>query len=160
MSIIKVIRPLDNVEGEASKGNRPMRVFLGGSRHEISKWREDVINDLSADDAEYVVYDTSGVHNNDSILEWTAHCIDSSDLVVVNIAKEDDSAISFLEFLLAMKENKMVVFCQDGQKNYQCVRRLCDKYMIPIVTSNDIEKIVTYITTTERFAFYKMSRHR
>ena len=154
----------------------PLRVFLGGTidNGKSIDWQKTLIGELNSCDTVHpiIVYNPrrdewSSSEDHDEInkqVNWELSHLEDADIIVMNILGNSKSPISLMEIGLFAKNHKLIVFCNPNFYRFYNVRIVCERYNIPLHTTNDIlviknkilqfanmDKNVRYITPNRYF---------
>lgn len=144
------------------------KIFLAGTIDNGSSvdWQREVIKKLSSEakdekywliapgeDVEITIFNPRREQwNPGAIMEdiaeqilWEEEKLDEADLILMVIQDDSKSPISLLELGLYGPSGRMVVFCTDKFYRYTNVRMTCEKYLIPLVNSTDVNDILPEI---------------
>lgn len=148
-------------------GMIPLKVFLGGTidNGNSDDWQHRLIESFSEDDSErpVIMYNPRrdswpDGNEKDEIskqIKWELHHLELSNLIVMNILSGSRSPISLMEIGLFARDNKLIVFCPEDFYRFDNVREVCERYGIPLFTTNDTEfikmKIIEFGKVNENF---------
>ena len=79
-------------------------------------------------------------------IRWEHAHMDDADLIIMNILEDSLSPISLMEIGMYANSGKLIVFCKPKYYRYDNVRLVCEKYHIPLINSNDNNRIVKEIS--------------
>ena len=78
-------------------------------------------------------------------IKWEQDHLDEADLIIMYLADNSKSPISLLELGLYGPEGKMIVFCTENFYRSTNIKLTCQKYLIPLIQSTDINNVVKEI---------------
>lgn len=78
-------------------------------------------------------------------IRWEQEHLDKADYIFMYLDDNSKSPISLLELGLYAQTAKLIVFCTGNFYRYTNVRMTCDKYEIPLICTNDCQKVVNEI---------------
>lgn len=131
----------------------PLKLFLGGTidNGNSENWQKTLIDALNGVDTVHpiMVYnprrdewpsqgDKAEISRQ---IKWELHHLELSNLIVMNILGDSKSPISLMEIGLFAKDNKLIVFCPKEFYRFENVMEVCERYRIPLYTTNDISMI-------------------
>ena len=128
----------------------PLRVFLGGTidNGKSIDWQKTLIGELNSCDTVHpiIVYNPRrdewySSEDHDEInkqVNWELSHLEDADIIVMNILGNSKSPISLMEIGLFAKNHKLIVFCNPNFYRFYNVRIVCERYNIPLHTTNDI----------------------
>lgn len=76
---------------------------------------------------------------------WEQEHLDKADIIIMNILGDSKSPISLLELGLYARSGKLAVFCPEEFYRFENVRQTCKAYNIPLIKTNNLLMIYTYI---------------
>jgi hypothetical protein len=155
MKQIKIFTPTtppDTMEYEED-GSIPVNVFLGGTidNGNSDDWQNELINSISNVDLEKPVriynprrkeWPSSDDHREISRqINWELANLEATDVIVMNILADSKSPISLMEIGLFASTGKLMVFCPKTYYRYDNVMVVCQRFNIPLHTTNNIPYI-------------------
>jgi hypothetical protein len=175
MDKIKVFTPpYDYDNGKNMTDIAPLRVFLGGTIDDGKSinWQSELIGELNSCDTVHpiIVYNprrsewpSSDDHSEiDKQINWELYHLERADLIVMNILPKSKSPISLMEIGLFAKEHKLMVFCNENFYRFDNVRVVCERYDVPLYTTNDIlvikNKVLEYANKEVEHVYNKAIR--
>ena len=173
--MIKVVTPEEiyfphRVDEFYFKDENAIRVFLAGTIDDgkSTDWQYSLISNLlmynweENDDRDFdtdfslgdlIIYsprrknwDASA--NNKEVenqIKWEQEHLENADIIIMNILPDSKSPISLLELGLYGPEGKMLVFCTEDFYRFTNVKLTCERYNIPLIQTNDNDKIANTI---------------
>lgn len=75
-------------------------------------------------------------------IKWEHKHMDEADTIIMNIIGESKSPISLMEIGMYSQSGKLIVFCPEDFYRFDNVKVVCEKYDIPLHTTNDIDEII------------------
>lgn len=78
-------------------------------------------------------------------IKWEQDHLDKADLIIMYLADNSKSPISLLELGLYGPGGKMIVFCTENFYRSTNIKLTCQKYLIPLIQSTDVNNIVKEI---------------
>ena len=128
----------------------PLNLFLGGTIDNGSflDCQKTLVDELNLSDTVHpiMIYnprreDWPDSNDNNEIekqINWELYHLERADLIVMNILGNSKSPISLMEIGLFAKNHKLIVFCNPNFYRFDNVRIVCERYNIPLHTTNDI----------------------
>lgn len=144
-----------------SKSPKAVKIFLGGTidNGDSIDWQSELIKTIEGVElarpthiynprrAEWPSADNH--HEIDKQIDWELYHLERSNLIVMNILADSKSPISLMEIGLFAKEGKLMVFCPKTFYRYDNVRKVCERYSLPLYNTNNVpfiaEKVCEYI---------------
>ena len=153
----------------------PLRVFLGGTIDDGKSidWQKTLIGELNSCDTVHpiIVYNprrdewpSSEDHDEiDKQVNWELSHLENADIIVMNILGNSKSPISLMEIGLFAKDHKLIVFCNPNFYRFDIVRIVCERYNIPLHTTNDIlvikNKILQFANMNKNVRYITPNRY-
>lgn len=165
--MIKVVTPTDsyyphNGDQYWFQENTAIKVFLAGTidNGDSENWQDMLIENLlfynmdEYDDrdldedfslGDLIIYNprrenwdkNSNQEEIEKQIVWEQEHLEDADIIIMNILPNSKSPISLLELGLYGQTGKMIVFCSNDFYRYTNVKLTCERYIIPLVNSND-----------------------
>ena len=144
--------PSESMEYEED-GSIPVNVFLGGTidNGDSEDWQSELINSISNVDLERPVriynprrkeWPSSDNHHEIGMqINWELTFLETADIIVMNILADSKSPISLMEIGLFARTGKLIVFCPKSYYRYDNVMVVCQRFNIPLYTTNNIPYI-------------------
>lgn len=146
--------PLKIDDMEYNEGGKvPFNIFFGGTidNGESADWQQELISAVSNIELVKPVHiynprredwPSSDNHREIDIqINWELDHLEKADLIVMNILADSKSPISLMEIGLFARTNKLIVFCPKTFYRYDNVRVVCQRFGIPLYTTNNIPYI-------------------
>lgn len=128
----------------------PLNLFLGGTIDNGNSldWQKTLVDELNLSDTVHpiMIYnprredwpDSNDKKEIEKQINWELYHLERADLIVMNILGNSKSPISLMEIGLFAKQHKLIVFCNPNFYRFDNVRIVCERYNIPLHTTNDI----------------------
>ena len=157
MSKIEVFTPPTESDKGACGLDKLVRIFLGGTidNGDSEDWQSELIKTLEGINLLRSLYiynprraDWPSADARDEIdkqINWELYHLEKSNLIVMNILADSKSPISLMEIGLYAKEGKLMVFCPKTFYRYDNVRVVCNRYNVPLYTTNNIPFIAEMV---------------
>lgn len=132
-------------------------IFLAGTidSGDSPNWQRQLYQEMSK---EQDLYDKVTIFNprrdewpddgSDEVIrqiKWEHKHMDEADYIVMNIIGDSKSPISLMEIGMYAQSGKLTVFCPEDFYRFDNVKVVCEKYGIPLHTTNEISDIVKEI---------------
>lgn len=130
-----------------------LKIFLAGTIDdgESVNWQKQICQKLLKSDEVTNVriynprrddWDKKAGHNEIiRQIEWELEHMNKADIILMNILGDSKSPISLMEIGLHAHEDKLFVFCPKNFYRFDNVKVVCEKYNIPLTTTNNINEI-------------------
>ena len=160
---------------EYKDGEFPVNVFLGGTidNGESVDWQTQLIEALDKEKTVHPLciynprradWPSSEDHDEiDKQINWELSHLEDADIIVMNILGNSKSPISLMEIGLFAKDHKLIVFCNPNFYRFDNVRIVCERYNIPLYTTNDIlvikNKILQFANMNKNVRYITPNRY-
>jgi hypothetical protein len=154
--------------------NCPVKLFLAGTidNGDSVDWQQELIDTISGIELKRPVaiynprrdnFPPAEYHQEiDKQINWELYHLERADLIVMNILPKSKSPISLMEIGLFAKEHKLMVFCNENFYRFDNVRVVCERYDVPLYTTNDIlvikNKVLEYANKEAEHVYNKAIR--
>ena len=152
----------------------PLNLFLGGTIDNGNSldWQKALTDELNSCDTVHPImiynprreeWPAAEAHDEiDKQINWELYHLERADLIVMNILPKSKSPISLMEIGLFAKEHKLMVFCNENFYRFDNVRVVCERYNVPLYTTNDIlvirNKVLEYANKEAEHVYNKAIR--
>ena len=136
-----------------SKKPKAVKIFLGGTidNGDSQDWQSaliEAINGVELSRPTHIYnprradWPSSDNHKEiDRQIDWELYHLERANLIVMNILADSKSPISLMEIGLFARQGKLMVFCPSRFYRYDNVRKVCERFSIPLYDTNDVKFI-------------------
>lgn len=141
-----------------------VKVFLAGTidMGDSKDWQKEMVEDMktwAGDEITFVVANPrrdegfgDDPHELDYQIDWELNHLESADLIVMYLAGNSKSPISLMELGLFAKTGLLYVICEPEFYRYENVRKVCERYNVPLFNTTEEFKNYSYGQNNEPWA--------